>query len=255
MSQCAVTKLEPSAEKDYDELARAHFAADALGAAASATRCIGLLLDYVQDVMKSDISHINRLERIDNDRRLVIDAASLRHLEITQNVRDGGRKGTLLDVLDQTRTAMGGRLLRKWLEAPLVRIADITRRQDAVEELVQGEIMRQDLNASLDRIYDFERILTRIETGTASPKDMVALRESLSVIPAVKSVLAGAHSDLLQRLNSSLSEHPEVYDLLSRGIKDDPGLVIRNGGVIRDGFNADLDAIRPIAFKRHGLLQ
>ena len=255
MSQCAVTKLEPSAEKDYDELARAHFAADALGAAASATRCIGLLLDYVQDVMKSDISHINRLERIDNDRRLVIDAASLRHLEITQNVRDGGRKGTLLDVLDQTRTAMGGRLLRKWLEAPLVRIADITRRQDAVEELVQGEIMRQDLNASLDRIYDFERILTRIETGTASPKDMVALRESLSVIPAVKSVLAGAHSDLLQHLNSSLSEHPEVYDLLSRGIKDDPGLVIRNGGVIRDGFNADLDEIRAIAANSHAFLQ
>ena len=150
---------------------------------------------------------------------------------------------------------MGGRLLRKWLEAPLVRIADITRRQDAVEELVQGEIMRQDLNASLDRIYDFERILTRIETGTASPKDMVALRESLSVIPAVKSVLAGAHSDLLQRLNSSLSEHPEVYDLLSRGIKDDPGLVIRNGGVIRDGFNADLDEIRAIAANSHAFLQ
>ena len=155
LSQCTVTAFVVDDSVDYREQAKPYFAAEAFAAASRAGACIGMLLAYVSDVMQSDISHINSLEHIDNERRLVIDAASLRHLEVTQNVRDGGRRGTLLDVLDKTNTAMGGRLLRKWLEAPLIRIADITRRQDAVEDLVLHEIMRQDLSDVLDRIYDF----------------------------------------------------------------------------------------------------
>ena len=255
LSQCTVTAFVVDDSVDYREQAKPYFAAEAFAAASRAGACIGMLLAYVSDVMQSDISHINSLEHIDNERRLVIDAASLRHLEVTQNVRDGGRRGTLLDVLDKTNTAMGGRLLRKWLEAPLIRIADITRRQDAVEDLVLHEIMRQDLSDVLDRIYDFERILTRIETGTATPKDMVALRESLAVIPQMKDVLAGAEADLLHSLNDRLETHDDVYDLLCRGIKDEPGLVIRNGGVIRDGFSPDLDEIRSIAANSHAFLQ
>ena len=197
--------------------------------------------------MQADIGHINSLERIDNDRRLVIDAASLRHLEITQNVRDGGRKGTLLSILDKTKTAMGGRLLRKWLEAPLVRIADITQRQDAVEDILNHEIMRQSLAETLDRIYDFERILTRIETGTASPKDLVALRESLGAVPELRRSLDGASADLLRQLCGSIGLHADVYDLLCRAIKEEPSLVIRNGGVIREGYSPELDEIRSIA--------
>ena len=255
MSQCTVTPFEADADCDYGEKAASYFKKEDFDAAHDAAACIGMLLSYVSEVMQSDISHINHLERIDNERRLVIDAASIRHLEITQNVRDGGRKGTLLDVLDKTHTAMGGRLLRKWLEAPLLRISDILLRQDAVEELVSHEIMRQDLSDTLDRIYDFERILTRVETGTASPKDMVALRESLSVIPQLKHILDDAGSELLKRLNNQVAEHREVYDLLCRGIKDDPGVVIRNGGVIRDGFSEELDEIRSIAANSHAFLQ
>ena len=255
LSQCTVTAFAVDDSVDYKEQAKSYFEAEAFAAASRAGTCIGILLNYVREVMQSDISHINSLEHIDNERRLVIDAASLRHLEVTQNVRDGGRRGTLLDVLDKTNTAMGGRLLRKWLEAPLIRIADITRRQDAVEDLVLHEIMRQDLADVLDRIYDFERILTRIETGTATPKDMVALRESLAVIPQLKGVLSGAEADLLHSLNDRLETHDDVYDLLCRGIKDEPGLVIRNGGVIRDGFSPDLDEIRSIAANSHAFLQ
>lgn len=255
LSQCTVTAFAVDDSVDYKEQAKSYFEAEAFAAASRAGTCIGILLNYVRDVMQSDISHINSLEHIDNERRLVIDAASLRHLEVTQNVRDGGRRGTLLDVLDKTNTAMGGRLLRKWLEAPLIRIADITRRQDAVEDLVLHEIMRQDLSDVLNRIYDFERILTRIETGTATPKDMVALRESLAVIPQLKDVLKGAEADLLHSLNDRLETHDDVYDLLCRGIKDEPGLVIRNGGVIRDGFSPDLDEIRSIAANSHAFLQ
>lgn len=247
LAQCAVTPFAADDASDYEAVAVRYFGAEAVEEAKGAAACIGMLLTYVGEVMQSDIGHINSLERIDNERRLVIDAASLRHLEITQNVRDGGRKGTLLSILDKTKTAMGGRLLRKWLEAPLVRMADITMRQDAVEEILSHEIMRQDLADTMDRIYDFERILTRIETGTASPKDLVALRESLAAIPQLRHILEQADADLLQRLRDRIQTHDDMYDLLCRSIKDDPGLVIRNGGVIRDGYSAELDEIRSIA--------
>lgn len=247
LAQCAVTPFAADDAVDYEAVAVRYFGAEAVEEAKGAAACIGMLLTYVGEVMQSDIGHINSLERIDNERRLVIDAASLRHLEITQNVRDGGRKGTLLSILDKTKTAMGGRLLRKWLEAPLVRMADITMRQDAVEEILSHEIMRQDLADTMDRIYDFERILTRIETGTASPKDLVALRESLAAIPQLRHILEQADADLLQRLRDRIQTHDDMYDLLCRSIKDEPGLVIRNGGVIRDGYSAELDEIRSIA--------
>lgn len=247
LAQCTVTPFAADDMTDYAAVGAPYFDEKDWAAAGTAAECIGMLLTYVHEVMQSDIHHISSLERIDNDSRLVVDGASLRHLEITQNVRDGGRKGTLLAVLDKTKTAMGGRLLRKWLEAPLLRIGEITKRQDAVEDIINHEIMRQDIADTLDGIYDFERILTRIETGTASPKDLVALRESLAVIPKLKNIIQGASSELLKELEARMSSHQDVYDLLCRGIKDEPGVVIRNGGVIRDGYSKELDEIRSIA--------
>lgn len=247
LAQCTVTPFAVDDMVDYADIGTPYFDETDWAAAGIAAECIGMLLTYVQHVMQSDIHHISSLERIDNESRLVVDGASLRHLEITQNVRDGGRKGTLLAVLDKTKTAMGGRLLRKWLEAPLLRIGEITKRQDAVEDLMNHEIVRQDIADTLDGIYDFERILTRIETGTASPKDLVALRESLAVIPRLKNILHDASSELLKQLESRMNLHQDVYELLCQGIKDEPGVVIRNGGVIRDGYSKELDEIRAIA--------
>ena len=247
LAQCTVTPFAVDDMIDYADIGAPYFDETDWAAAGIAAECIGMLLTYVQHVMQSDIHHISSLERIDNESRLVVDGASLRHLEITQNVRDGGRKGTLLAVLDKTKTAMGGRLLRKWLEAPLLRIGEITKRQDAVEDLMNHEIVRQDIADTLDGIYDFERILTRIETGTASPKDLVALRESLAVIPRLKNILHDASSELLKQLESRMNLHQDVYELLCQGIKDEPGVVIRNGGVIRDGYSKELDEIRAIA--------
>lgn len=255
LSQCAVTLYDGKEDIDYRAVTTAHFSEYVDSLTFTTIQCLGLLLSYVATVMQTDISHINVLERVDNERRLIVDAASLRHLEIIQNVRDGGRKGTLLHVLDRTHTAMGGRLLRKWLEFPLVRIADIVRRQDAVEELLQHEIIRQDMGDTLDRIYDFERILTRIETGTASPKDMVALRESLAVIPDLKNILDGTASPLLRQLNERIQRHEETYQLLSEAIKEDPGTVIRNGGVIREGYSPELDEIRAISANSRAFMQ
>lgn len=247
LAQCTVTPFAVDDMVDYADIGAPYFDETDWAAAGIAAECIGMLLTYVQHVIQSDIHHISSLERIDNESRLVVDGASLRHLEITQNVRDGGRKGTLLAVLDKTKTAMGGRLLRKWLEAPLLRIGEITKRQDAVEDLMNHEIVRQDIADTLDGIYDFERILTRIETGTASPKDLVALRESLAVIPRLKNILHDASSELLKQLESRMNLHQDVYELLCQGIKDEPGVVIRNGGVIRDGYSKELDEIRAIA--------
>ena len=247
LAQCTVTPFAVDDMVNYADIGAPYFDETDWAAAGVAAECIGMLLTYVQQVMQSDIHHISSLERIDNESRLVVDGASLRHLEITQNVRDGGRKGTLLAVLDKTKTAMGGRLLRKWLEAPLLRIGEITKRQDAVEDMMNHEIMRQDIADTLDGIYDFERILTRIETGTASPKDLVALRESLAVIPRLKEILHNASSELLKQLESRMNLHQDVYDLLCQGIKDEPGVVIRNVGVIRDGYSKELDEIRAIA--------
>lgn len=215
LSQCTVTEV-PDKGDEYAAQAEAQFGEGQINGAHDGAHCIGMVLTYVKDVMQSDISHINHVERIDSERRLFMDAASLQHLEVTHNVRDGGRKGTLLEVLDHTATAMGGRLLRKWLEAPLLRIPDIVQRQDAVEEMVQREILRNDVKESLERIYDFERILTRIETGTVNPKDLVALRESLSVIPNLRKSLEQASSSLLRQLRLLAQSRRGILTLMPR---------------------------------------
>lgn len=255
LNHCAFTLYELQGDIDYSRTGADYFDEDAFQAAREAAYTIGILLSYVKETVKADVFHIASLRPLTTERNMLIDASSLRHLEITQNVRDGRRKGTLLDVLDRTKTAMGGRLLRKWLEAPLLNLHDITERQDGVEDLVRHEIMRQDLGDTLDKIYDFERILTRIGTGTAGPKDMTALRESLRILPDVKHILSQAGAPILQRLNECMDVHSCVYDLLCRAVKEEPAAVIRNGGVIRDGYNEELDEIRSISENSHAFLR
>ena len=255
LNHCAFTLYEVQGDIDYSRTGTDYFDEDAFQAAKEAAYTIGILLSYVKETVKADVFHIASLRPLTTERNMLIDASSLRHLEITQNVRDGRRKGTLLDVLDRTKTAMGGRLLRKWLEAPLLNLHDITERQDGIEDLVRHEIMRQDLGDTLDKIYDFERILTRIGTGTAGPKDMTALRESLRILPDVKHILSQAGAPILQRLNECMDVHSCVYDLLCRAVKEEPAAVIRNGGVIRDGYNEELDEIRSISENSHAFLR
>ena len=255
LNHCAFTLYKVQGDIDYSRTGADYFDEDAFQAAKEAAYTIGILLSYVKETVKADVFHIASLRPLTTERNMLIDASSLRHLEITQNVRDGRRKGTLLDVLDRTKTAMGGRLLRKWLEAPLLNLHDITERQDGVEDLVRHEIMRQDLGDTLDKIYDFERILTRIGTGTAGPKDMTALRESLRILPDVKHILSQAGAPILQRLNECMDVHSCVYDLLCRAVKEEPAAVIRNGGVIRDGYNEELDEIRSISENSHAFLR
>ena len=216
---------------------------------------LGFMLLYLQDVIKTEIAHINYVHQMDVGNRLILDTSSLRHLEITHNLRDGGVKGTLLDVLDRTLTPMGARLLKQWLESPLTDISTIQRRQAAVAELISRNGERCEIQGYLDCIYDFERIVGRIETGSVSPRDFTSLRESLQVLPQIKNLLKEFSVLSLSSINTRIDHHADIYDLLNRAIAEQPALTLKDGRVIRDGYNEELDELRSLATNSEVWLQ
>ena len=216
---------------------------------------LGFMLLYLQDVIKTEIAHINYVHQMDVGNRLILDTSSLRHLEITHNLRDGGVKGTLLDVLDRTLTPMGARLLKQWLESPLTDISTIQRRQAAVAELISRNGERCEIQGYLDCIYDFERIVGRIETGSVSPRDFTSLRESLQVLPQIKNLLKEFSGLSLSSINTRIDHHTDIYDLLNRAIAEQPALTLKDGRVIRDGYNEELDELRSLATNSEVWLQ
>ena len=216
---------------------------------------LGFMLLYLQDVIKTEIAHINYVHQMDVGNRLILDTSSLRHLEITHNLRDGGVKGTLLDVLDRTLTPMGARLLKQWLESPLTDISTIQRRQAAVAELISRNGERCEIQSYLDCIYDFERIVGRIETGSVSPRDFTSLRESLQVLPQIKNLLKEFSGLSLSSINNRIDNHADIYDLLNRAIAEQPALTLKDGRVIRDGYNEELDELRSLATNSEVWLQ
>ena len=216
---------------------------------------LGFMLLYLQDVIKTEIAHINYVHQMDVGNRLILDTSSLRHLEITHNLRDGGVKGTLLDVLDRTLTPMGARLLKQWLESPLTDISTIQRRQAAVAELISRNGERCEIQGYLDCIYDFERIVGRIETGSVSPRDFTSLRESLQVLPHIKNLLKEFSGLSLSSINTRIDNHADIYDLLNRAIAEQPALTLKDGRVIRDGYNEELDELRSLATNSEVWLQ
>ena len=216
---------------------------------------LGFMLLYLQDVIKTEIAHINYVHQMDVGNRLILDTSSLRHLEITHNLRDGGVKGTLLEVLDRTLTPMGARLLKQWLESPLTDISTIQRRQAAVSELISRNGERCEIQSYLDRIYDFERIVGRIETGSVSPRDFTSLRESLQVLPHIKNLLKEFSGLSLSSINNRIDNHADIYDLLNRAIAEQPALTLKDGRVIRDGYNEELDELRSLATNSEVWLQ
>ena len=216
---------------------------------------LGFMLLYLQDVIKTEIAHINYVHQMDVGNRLILDTSSLRHLEITHNLRDGGVKGTLLDVLDRTLTPMGARLLKQWLESPLTDISTIQRRQAAVAELISRNGERCEIQSYLDCIYDFERIVGCIETGSVSPRDFTSLRESLQVLPQIKNLLKEFSGLSLSSINTRIDNHADIYDLLNRAIAEQPALTLKDGRVIRDGYNEELDELRSLATNSEVWLQ
>lgn len=202
---------------------------------------------YIRDVMKSDVSVFHSVLPIREDHTLTLSEECLRNLEITRNMRDGGRKGTLLELLDYTHTAMGARLLKRWLERPLTDVNRIILRQDGIEELTNHMTELTNLEDMLSQVFDFERILSRIEANSTSPKDLLALKASLRMIPEIKNLLSGAGSVILKKINAQIGMHGPVFDLLDRSMNENGTGNVRDGKYIKEGFSAELDEVRSLS--------
>ncbi|MCX7425994.1 MAG: DNA mismatch repair protein MutS [Planctomycetia bacterium] len=211
-----------------------------------AIRAAGAILDYLAETQKSSLAHLDRLIPYRTAGTLEIDESSRRSLELTRTIREGRREGSLLAVLDRTITAMGSRMLADWLANPLVRVEPIRERLDAVAEFVDDGILTADLRDRLKRVYDVERLLARVTTGRASPRDLSFLGRTLGCLPQLKAKLTARSSTLLNRLEAELDLCVDLRAALEAALADDCPLASRDGGFIRDGYNADLDALREL---------
>jgi DNA mismatch repair protein MutS len=207
----------------------------------------GALIAYLRDTQKSAIGHIARLTPYHRKDVLALDEMTRRSLELTRTLRDARREGSLLQAIDRTCTPMGARLLSDWLTSPLTSLGLIVDRHDAVAELVRDSGLRADLRDSLDGSNDLERLAARIGTGRATPRDLVALARTLALLPKVKARLTARTSKRLSELEAALELCPEVRASIEAALVDDPPLAIKEGGLIRDGYHADLDEQRDLA--------
>jgi DNA mismatch repair protein MutS len=214
---------------------------------AAAIRAAGAIVDYLAETQKSSLAHIDRLIAYRPSEALEIDESSRRSLEITRTLRDGRREGALLGVLDRTSTAMGARLLGEWLANPLTSREVIEARLEAVAGLVSDQRLADELREKLRGVYDVERLLTRVITGRASPRDLGCVAKTLSSLPALKAKLTARKSGLLNELEQKLDLCPELRAKLDAALLDECPLNSRDGGMIRDGFNTELDNLRELA--------
>ncbi len=211
-----------------------------------ATVAAGALLQTIRFVQKNDLQHIRQLQYYTSNVFMGLDLDARRNLELTETMRTKEKRGTLLWALDKTKTAMGGRLLRSWMEKPLMDATEIGRRHCAVEELVASTVVRGELTEALSDISDLERIMTRIVTGTVNCRDLLGLAQGLRALPAVKDNLKNAESSLLQRLEQAIDPLTDCAQWIESTIVDEPPITVREGGIIRSGANADVDALRDI---------
>ncbi|MGD0382699.1 MAG: DNA mismatch repair protein MutS [Thermoguttaceae bacterium] len=212
-----------------------------------AIRAAGAILDYLNETQKTSLEHIDRLTPYRTSGTLEIDEASRRSLEITRTLREGRREGSLLAILDRTVTAMGSRLLAQWLANPLTDAALLRARHEAVGELLADAQLCAELNETLRRVYDVERLLARVTTGRASPRDLGFLGRTLRLLPGLKAKLTARKSPLLNELEASVDLCVELRGKLDAGLADDCPLSSRDGGFIREKFNTDLDGLRELA--------
>ena len=212
----------------------------------SAVISAGTLLQTLLTLQKNDLKHIRQLQYYTTGKFMELDMDARRNLELTETMRSKEKKGTLLWVLDKTHTAMGGRMLRSWLEKPLLDPVEITRRHGAVEDLVDNVIIRGELQEALKDVTDLERVMTRIVTGTVNCRDLLGLARGFRALPEVKAQLSKMESPLLRKLEQAIDPLTDCADLIESTIVDDPPLTVREGGIIREGANAEADHLRSI---------
>ena len=213
---------------------------------AQCTRAVSALLGYIKETQKTDISFVKELQTYSDAQYLELDVSTYRNLEIVESMRTKEKKGSLLWVLDKTKTAMGARMLRSWLLHPLRQIPEIMRRQSAVQALCDNFMVREELHDTLSGVLDLERLMAKIAYGSANARDMLAILGSISVIPDVKNLLVSLDGEEFAEILAGMDDLADIRTLLSQAIADEPPLTIREGGIIKDGYNAEIDQLREI---------
>jgi len=204
----------------------------------------GAVLQYLYETQKSTLDHLTTIVPYATGNYMVLDSSTRRNLELLETMREKQKRGSLLWVLDKTRTAMGARLLRTWIEQPLIRKEEILKRQNAIEELNLNYISREELGEYLNPVYDLERLIGRISYKTANPRDLLAFRNSIAMVPHIKRLLGEFTSDALKELAEDLDPLEDLDDLITRAIVEEPPITVREGGMIKDGYNEEADRLR-----------
>lgn len=206
--------------------------------------CISLLVGYLGETQKRSLGQLTKISAYEPEQYMILDPFTRRNLELVETVRERSKKGSLLWLLDRTETSMGARLLRRWIDKPLLQRSRIEDRLEAVEALVDGFILREDLRQSLLEIYDLERLTGRIAFGSANGRDLIALKSSLRHVPAIKELCAASPSATLKRISDDMDVCGDLADLIEAAIADEPPVSVRDGGVIKSGYHARLDELR-----------
>ncbi|WP_042122052.1 DNA mismatch repair protein MutS [Paenibacillus senegalensis] len=228
---------------DYDPLSRFQ-AGDVQSLNDAEQASVALLMSYLQETQKRALDHIERIQRYEPDQYMVMDPFTRRNLELVETVRDRSKKGSLLWLLDRTVTAMGARMLRRWIEKPLMNKQSIEDRLEAVECLHNQMIVREDIRSQLKEVYDLERLVGRICYGNANGRDLAALRQSLRQVPHLKELCLHSGSSTLRRLVRQMDDCGDVLELIAAAIVDDPPVSVREGGLIKKGYHEHLDKLR-----------
>lgn len=204
----------------------------------------GALLKYLYETQKTNLEHISAIHPYAVGKYMIIDSSTRRNLELVETLREKQKRGSLLWVLDQTKTAMGARLLRSYVEQPLIEKKEIEKRQDAIAELNQSIITREELREYLNPIYDLERLVSRVTYLSANPKDLLAFRNSIGMLPPIKTLIAEFDGTLLQEIQAELDTLDELYELVNSAINEDAPISIRDGGLIKEGYHEEVDKYR-----------
>ena len=204
----------------------------------------GALMRYLLDTQKNSLSQMTRLVPYSTGKYMVLDSSTRRNLELTETLREKQKRGSLLWVLDKTKTAMGARMLRTYIEQPLLEKEAIEARLDAIEELNNNAIMREEIREYLNPVYDLERLVSRITYQSANPRDLVAFKSSLSMLPAIKYLLKDSVCGELKTVEEELDALEDVHALISKAIVDEPPMIVREGGIIKEGYNEEVDKLR-----------
>ncbi|MDY5576468.1 MAG: DNA mismatch repair protein MutS [Lachnospiraceae bacterium] len=204
----------------------------------------GALMQYLLETQKDSLAQLTTITPYVTGKYMVIDTSTRRNLELTETLREKNKRGSLLWILDKTKTAMGARLLRSYIEQPLIEKSEIIKRQDAVECLVNSAIDREELREYLNPIYDLERIISRIANKSANPRDLVAFKNSLAMIPYIKQILATFDNELLHNINEDMDALEDITELIECSIMEEPPMLIKEGGIIKEGYHEEVDRLR-----------